>query len=366
MKQLAKMFVQHIFLPTLYSFHKHRKISENSVIFADAHHNDLPFSMKCMYDAVSQKEGLKISTFFLDFQKCSYLSLLKWLNSFMKAYATARYVFICDNFLPVSSCKKRSETTVVQLWHSGGLMKKAGYDCEDAIPKMYKGNVFANYDLFTVSAESCVEIIKSSMRQPEGVVKATGISRSDIYFDSDYNDACRKEFFEAYPEAKGKKIILWAPTFRGNAENPVLVGEQEIDNTFKNSDGYFLVKKLHPHFENKNADRITCKIPSERLLPVCDLLITDYSSIVFDYLVYLKPFVLFAPDYDEYMKNRGCYVDYNSYPTTVAKNQSELISAVSSELLSRNTDDLREAFAFHMGSCDGNSTRRILETIGFF
>ena len=364
LRQIAKMGMQHIYLPALYWIYKGKKIRKGSVIFADAHHNELPFSMKCMYDEIKKRDNLTVEEFYLDFQKCSYFKLLGWLNKLMKSYATANYVFICDNFLPVSSCKKRKGTKVVQLWHSGGLMKKAGYDCEDAIPKYYKGNVFANYDLFTVSSKNCVEIIKNSMHQPDGVVKATGISRSDIYFDEKYNENCVREFYDKYPQAKDKKIVLWAPTFRGTADNPQLVGEKEIDAVFENNNEYFLIKKLHPHFENKNKDRVTCDIPSDKLLPVCDLLITDYSSIVFDYLAYKKPFVLFTPDYDEYMKTRGCYVPYESYPTTVAKTEEELLDAVAFEISNRKTKDLCDAFEFHMGACDGKSTQRILKTIG--
>lgn len=358
------MTLQHVYLPFLYFLFSFKKLDKKLVVFADAHHNELPFSMKCMYDEVSRREGYRVECRFLDFQKCSFFSLVKWLNRFMKIYASAGYVFICDNFLPVSSCKKRKGTKVIQLWHSGGLMKKAGYDCEDSVSSFYKGNVFANYDLFTVSSENCVEIIKSSMRQPEGVVKATGISRSDIYFDEGYNKQCREEFFARYPETKGKKIILWTPTFRGNAASPTLIGEEEIDRCFAGKNDYFLVKKLHPHFESKNSSEVSCDIPSERLLAVADLMITDYSSIVFDYLAYGKPFVLFVPDFDEYMKNRGCYVPYESYPTTVAKTEKELISAVEYELDFRAADDLKKSYDFHMGSCDGNSTKRILKLVG--
>ena len=66
----------------------------------------------------------------------------------MKEYAAAGYVYICSYFLPVSSCKKRKETKVIQLWHSGGLLKKMGYDTKDDIPRDYKGDVTANYDLY--------------------------------------------------------------------------------------------------------------------------------------------------------------------------------------------------------------------------
>lgn len=370
LKQIFKMAVQHIYLPIIYFFCCFKKVRKGLVVFADAHHDSIPFSMEYMkktleeYKLQGSIKDIEICERYLNFSKVGFLGLFKWLSKFMKLYATAEYVFICDNFLPVSSCKKRKGTKVIQLWHSGGLLKKAGYDTEDSVPKMYKGNVFKNYDLLTVSAPCCVEIIEKSLRQPKGVVKPTGISRSDIYFDNKYNEECINEFYKVYPEARGKKIALWLPTFRGNASDPKLVGEEEIDKAFLQLDGFFLVKKLHPHFENANPERVSCKIPSERLLPVADLLITDYSSVVFDYLAYKKPFVLFAPDLDEYEKNHGFYVDYNSYPTTVAKNEKELKDAVEQEASNRSSKDLEECYRYHMQMCDGNATKRILKVIG--
>ena len=200
-------------------------------------------------------------------------------------------------------------------------------------------------------------------RQPEGRRKALGL-RSDIYFNEDYNKTCREEFYKTYPKAAGKKIVLWTPTFRGNAANPVLVGEAEIDKAFINMEEFFLVKKLHPHFENKNEQKISCPIPSEKLLPVADLLITDYSSIVFDYLAYKKPFVLLHLTLMN-MKNHGFYLPYEtSYPTTVAKTERELMDAVKYELESRDIKELEACYNHHMTYCDGQATERILKEIG--
>ena len=81
------------------------------------------------------------------FRQCQCGELIDFYGkNFMQVYAQAEYVFINSYFLPVSSCRKRKETTVVQLWHSGGLMKKMGYDTTEDIPKYYKGNPTANYD----------------------------------------------------------------------------------------------------------------------------------------------------------------------------------------------------------------------------
>lgn len=365
-KQIAKMLMQQIYMPALYRRYSKRPIEKGLVLFADGHtrNGSIPFSMQKMYEAVKDLSDYHIESYLTSFQSTGYISMLRWIRRFMKRYAVSEYVFICDNFLPVSSCRKRKETTVVQLWHSGGILKKSGYDTTDDIPKMYKGNVYQNYDLVTVSAPAVVPVFNSFMRMQEGIVQATGTSRSDWYFDESWNAANRERFYDRYPEARGKKVVMWAPTFRGNAGNPELYGMDAIQAVMQETkEQYFWLIKLHPHLEGKGMES-NCDILSEKLLAVTDLMITDYSSILFDYLTYQKPFVLFAPDLAEYESTRGFYLPYDSYPAAVVTEGSQLKDAIVQELSGRAKSELQEAYAYHMGSCDGHATHRILNKIG--
>ena len=363
-KQALKMAMQQIYLPLLYKRYAGKPVEKGLVIFADAHHEELPFSMKKMYETLQWDPEYKNETWVTDFGKMGYGSLLKWLRQFMKRYAVAEYVFICDNFLPVSACEKRPETKVVQLWHSGGLLKKSGYDTTEDIPKMYKGDsVYKNYDLLTVSAPCCVPVFTKTMRLASGVVQATGISRSDYYYDDAWNQANHEEFYRKYPEAKGKKVILWAPTFRGNAAMPTLCGMEEIQRVMKETeDRYYWVIKLHPHLEEKGM-KSNCDLPSEKIFAVADLLITDYSSILFDYMAYKKPFLFFAPDFDSFDHARGFYVPYDSFPCKVVTDGAGLPAAIEYELSERDPAEIEKCFAYHMSMCDGKATERILKTI---
>ena len=363
-KQVLKMAMQQIYLPLLYKRYAGKPVEKGLVIFADAHHEDLPFSMRKMYETLQGDPEYKNETWVTDFGKMGYGSLLKWLKQFMKRYAVAEYAFICDNFLPVSACEKRPETKVVQLWHSGGLLKKSGYDTTEDIPKMYNGDsVYKNYDLLTVSAPCCVPVFTKTMRLASGVVQATGISRSDYYYDEAWNQANREEFYRKYPEAKGKKVILWAPTFRGNAAMPTLCGMEEIQRVMKETeDRYYWVIKLHPHLEEKGM-KSNCELPSEKIFAVADLLITDYSSILFDYMAYKKPFLFFAPDFDSFDHARGFYVPYDSFPCKVVTDGAELPAAIEYELSERDPAEIEKCFAYHMSMCDGKATERILKTI---
>lgn len=94
-------------------------------------------------------------------------------------------------------------------------LKKFGYDSEEDISSHFKGSVTRNFDLITVSSKECVKAFVSAFRLKEDIVKPLGVSRTDVFFDESYNEQCRREFFERYPDYKGKKIVLYAPTFRG-------------------------------------------------------------------------------------------------------------------------------------------------------
>ena len=369
LKQYLKMILQNILLPVIYGFYRRRPIRKGSVLFADAHHQEMPFSMKRMYEAVKEKEDqgrCSVTLFVQDTGKMAFGKMVSYLFSFMKQYATAEYVFICDYFLPVAACKKREETTVVQLWHSCGLMKKIAYDTGQDIPKNYRGNMFGNYSLLTLSAKICVPVHARALKIPADRIRDTGVSRTDCYFDTSWNERCRNGFYEKYPQAKGKKILLWAPTFRGNAAMPRLEGLEEVKAAAKRlGPDWYLIIKTHPHVDAHGMVS-NCSIPSEELLPVADVLITDYSSILFDYLIYRKASVLFAPDLRQYEENRGFYLDYRSIPFPVAETGEELTESLkSAEQWQRKHREEIEQFAQkYTGACDGRATGRILKLIG--
>ncbi|MBE5934333.1 MAG: CDP-glycerol glycerophosphotransferase family protein [Lachnospiraceae bacterium] len=362
-RQLIKMTVQSVVLPVVYNVSKKKNIDEKLVIFADAHHTQVPYSMSCMRQAFEDSD-YKVVDMYNNYQTESYVSVVKSFMRFMKLYANAKYVFICDNFLPVSSCNKRKETTVVQLWHAGGLLKKYAYDTLDDIPKYYKGNVYKNYTLTVCSAPICIPVYERAMKQERGTVKATGLSRSDLYFDENYIESCKEEFYKEYPEAKGKKVLLWAPTFRGKALEPYVLGIEDVDKMKEQlGEEWYVISKMHPHVEDKQK-KSSCVIPTERLLPVVDMLMADYSSVIFDYVLLHKPMVLFVPDYDEYIQTRGLYIDLKDIPATLVTEGHKLQEAVLEECNNFDIDKVREFSNVYMGACDGNATRRILDEIG--
>lgn len=358
-RQLFKMAVQNLVLPLAYCVCCVQKVRPGTVILADGHSKARPQRMNCLFEAL-EKNGYEVTEWYRDFQDMSYGRALLSMLQFMKLYAAANFVVISDNFLPAASCRKRRKTWVIQLWHGCGAFKKFGYDTEDDIPKDYVGNVFRNYDLVPVSGPASVPAFSSAMRLKKGVCRPMGVSATDPYFDEAYTLACREEFYACCPEARGKKVLLWAPTFRGNPQSPSVPGISGMEALGSQlGEEWFVIIKYHPHMEEKGYVS-TVSLPGEKLLPVTDLLVTDYSSIVFNYSIYLRPMIFFAPDLKDYMDKRGFYLDYRTLPGRIVEREEELPGAVRSSLEQFDPEPVRQFREKYMGGCDGRATKRLI------
>lgn len=363
LKQYLKMFMQNALLPFFYRVGRRKKVQPGLVVFADSHHNDIPYSMEDLYQWFLNSD-YQVVSMVRDCDGGHYLGGLYFMIRFMLLYARAQYVFICDTFLPVASCRKRPETTVVQMWHAAGILKKYGYDAKRDIPAYYKGEVYRNYSVIITSGEACNRAYVSGMHANPKTVKALGLSRTDRFFKESYVKTCLQRFYEQYPECKGRKIALWAPTFRGNAAAPRSL-EPELAQRLerKLGDEWCVIMKLHPHMERYN-EKQQCRLSTEQLLPVADVLISDYSSVIFDYLILEKPLVLYAPDLKEFEDRDQLYIDYHELPGTVVQTEKELAQAVLHEYKNASVEKIAKFRKAYMEACDGNAMEHLIEYLG--
>ena len=363
-KQKIKQAVQNVVLPVCYQVNQKRAVDPKLVIFADAHHNSRPAAMELLYRRLKKRSDFRIVEHYLDYGTAGAAAVAKHSTGFMQLYAAAAFVVICDNFLPAASCRKREETKVIQLWHACGCYKKFGYDAKDDIPENYHGaNVYRNADLVTVSGEAAVRPFSSAMRLPESCVKPLGVSRTDLYFRDGWIRRCRQRFYEEYPQAKDKKIVLWAPTFRGNAGIPELLNLNLEKLQEELGENWLVLARLHPHMADEPGSRFRCRIPTEELYPVTDVLIADYSSLIYEYLMFRKPLVLYVPDLEEYRSRRGFYMDIAQIPGQIVTREKELAGEVKkADQKQAAQDEKLDAFlSDYMGACDGKATERIVE-----
>jgi len=337
-------------------------VDENLVIFAGSNGADLPFNMMFMYDE-AQIRNYKIHLHFYDSQTGSFIKNFQAMCKFMYWYARARYVFIDNYFIPASSCKKRPETFLVQLWHASGSLKKFGFDSSEDIPSFYIGNPAKNYDLVTTSAPLCSKHYSTAFQVPIEICKTTGISRTDYFFNQNYVDGAKDSFYNRYPEYINKKILLWAPTFRGNAAHPEIVGIDTIVNLKLNPE-WVVLAKLHP-LAAKKYSIPQPEFSTEILMIVADLLITDYSTVLFEFALLRKPIILYVPDYNTYRENRGLYYDLEDLTLPTVQDEASLMNAIIKLEEDFKPADLESMIHTHMLFCDGNATNRICNEIGF-
>jgi CDP-ribitol ribitolphosphotransferase len=395
-RQIEKEVMQHIILPVSYRLAK-GAVDENLVILADCHHDSCPEELRLIKHRL-KKEGYDVKSVFFDIGRLSALGNLRKMTGFMRLYKNAGTVIICSYFLPVASCRKRKGTKVINVWHGCGAMKKFGHDAAEDIPKDYIGNPFKNTDIMCVSGDACVEPFTSAVSFKETAVLPMGISVTDVYFNDVFMEKSRERFEKLHPDARGKKVVLWAPTFRDNAAKASCFGEEYIDELMEDekiSSEYYIIKSVHPNsvkhmhtkYKAENADvtdaTVNLKADDEgkkyehlryaightRQLMMCsDILITDYSSVWFEYLLMDKPLIFFAPDYGEYLENRGLYMKYDEVPGVIIKDEknSEKLKAVLKENAYDDDSLKAQRHTFktrYMNGCDGNATDKLIEKI---
>ena len=364
-KQYVKMFCQHVLLPAVYNVYRLKPVKKGYVIMADAHHESLPFSMSALRREFYEHPQFDVREMFHDNNRHGLVSNVLFMLDFMREYAQAQTVILCDDFLPAAACSKRRGTKVIQLWHACGAFKKFGRDSREDIPSFYRGSVTKNWNMVTVSSSVCVRPFAHALGLPTRRIRPIGVSRTDEYFDRDFNDMCRRRFYAGNPGAAGKKVILWAPTFRGNASRADVEGLQVIQQLMKElEDQYYFVIKLHPHSE-AHLHASTTTMPTEELLASADLVITDYSSVLFDAMAYDLPVILYAPDLDTYLDGRGFYLNFDSIPAVRAENKEELREAIKSPRTLALTESrrYRAFYDFYMAGCDGQASARVMHQI---
>lgn len=291
--------------------------------------------------------------------------------------ATSKTIFMDNVFLPFSSIKIKKDTRLVQLWHGTGTIKKFGLDFEEGWVKKLAIDTNKNTTHFIVGSSWMKEIYKTAFQAKEDKIFNIGCPRTDLFFNNPILQERRDEFFHRYPELSNKKILLYAPTFRDYEDNGEIMIHLDLDKLMsKIDDNYVLGIRLHPHLAGKvNLDRYSMgnyksrvfdfsHYPKLNTLLICsDILITDYSSIVFEYSLMEKPMIFYSYDLAEFEKSgRGFYGNYKTIvPGPVAFKTEEIVDNIS-----KGIPDSYNSHGFigtYLENCDGNSRKRLYDLL---
>ncbi len=247
-------------------------------------------------------------------------------------YATSK-VWV-DNSRKEWYIKKRKNQYYIQLWHGSIGLKKIERDAIDTLDPIYKKiaiNDSKMIDYAISNSTHCTKMFKEHFWY-DGEVLEFGNPRNDIFFSTN-KEELKKEYYKKYNLPEDARIILYTPTFRKDKQFNYF--SFDIEKLLKMMDGnYYFFSKLHPNVcikEISNNPKII-NIPSyedvDKLLFIADIIISDYSSIIFDYLFMNDAIYLYAPDYEEYIKERGFYFDYKKLPFSISYDGNSLINNI--------------------------------------
>lgn len=278
------------------------------------------------------------------FQDANTKRIKRLSPSYYYYLAKAKYWVNNQNF--PTYIKKRKETTYVQTWH-GTPLKKMLFDInnvqgrsEDYVERVYSAS--QTWDYLISPSEYASVAFKSAFKY-KGNILEIGYPRNDIFYKDEQHDLS-KAVKDNLKIPKDKKVILYAPTFRDNQvsktnkfffDNPLDLDKMKADL----GDEYIVLLRMHVVVSNKITISKDLKgfvynmsnYPDiQELYLISDILITDYSSVMFDFANTRKPMLFYTFDLEMYRDQlRGFYMDFeNEAPGPLVVNTDEIIDSV--------------------------------------
>ncbi len=376
-----KIITLRIIFPRAYYKNAKTPVNPNKIVFIEVRLNEVTNSFKLLYDKLITEYDYDIHTHFL---RNTFVPLREYITrcrDMMADIATAKYVFVNEASNVVSCVKVRPETVITQTWHGCGAFKKFGFSTAELIfgesrKEMLRFPFYKNYSHVTISSPEVAWAYEEAMNLHDNkeAIKAIGTSRTDVFYDEDFIKASFDKLYAFMPEAVGKKVILYAPTFRGRVANGKTPNMLNVE-MFKEALGeeYVLLAKHHPLVRKPPQIPESCSdfaadfsnaMSIEELLAVSDICISDYSSLVFEYSLYERPLIFFSYDLDEYFDWRGFYYDYNELaPGPVFKTNLQMIDYIKNIDTRFDKDRVHAFREKFMSSCDGHATERLMQTV---
>ena len=250
-----------------------------------------------------------------------------------------------DNYHKVNFIKKhlqkRKGQYYIQTWHGSLGIKKIEADVHSLTnTKNWKNEALANASMqdFLISNSDFEDDVYKSAFWNKGEILKIGHARNDIFFKDNAN--LKQRILEFYNLKKDTKILIYAPTFRQgyscetyNINYPNL--KRALEEKFKGEWVIFvrMHKNICKRFDFSKEEFIidvSDYDDMQELMAISDVLITDYSSCIFDFMLSRKPAFIYATDIEKYEKERGFYYSIYDTPFLVAKNNTELVANITS------------------------------------
>ena len=345
-------------------------LRKNRVCFLSMHNEGFCDSLGSVSEKLREMRS-DIEAVYITREDLSFKNPLRLASFFLvksRLLATSGYVFLNDNFMPMGRLNFSKDAVITQLWHAEGAFKKFGLDI-DQPESVRRAELEGNKKLSFVvcSGEGVRDIYAGAFGVSRNKVLALGAPRCDYLVKEGNAEKAKAELKKLYPQTKGKRVVLYAPTFRdtkeGNLELLKQFDTQKISSLL--GEDYVLLVKLHPQVHEsvviENAVDVTDYDDVRKLALFCDVLVTDYSSICMDFSFLDKKTVFFAWDLEDYTKKRDFYFDYCSYvPGEVVFTAKDCAAAIKGDFDKEKNELFKnQNFSFF----DSDSAQRVIETI---
>lgn len=281
-----------------------------------------------------------------------------WIDSNTKQYGTL----------------KRKKQIYIQTWHGSYGLKKVYGDLLDKITFIPQVTMKYNSkitDLYISNSKKTSEIYRRAFWYSGNILEC-GSPRNDIFFQrkDDYLKKVQKHF-----NIEGKKIVLYAPTYRENFSTKAFqLNYYQLKNNLEKRFGeeWVILVRLHPQniqdaekfikYDNQILNATSYSIMQE-LLVASDVLVTDYSSCMFDFVTKGKPCFLYATDTVQYKESRGYYYALEDLPFPLATNNEELEKVIL-EFNEQEYKERLEKLFKEVGLCEsGEASKQVVDYI---
>ncbi|WP_165767950.1 CDP-glycerol glycerophosphotransferase family protein [Virgibacillus indicus] len=262
--------------------------------------------------------------------------------------ATSQKVFADNYYGILAAAKFRQHTKCIQLWHAAGAVKKFGLkdlslgERRPSACRRFK-KVYQRFDYVVVGSERMTAIFQEAFGLAGNRFLRKGVPRTDFFFNEEMKIKAKQSITHNFPIITEKKVILYAPTYRDDelTMNQIMIDVDKIYDRLK--EDYILLISIHPAVTLDDFQMYpdflfnVSNYPINHILLISDVLITDYSSVMFEFSLLNKPMVFYAYDLEEYSRTKGLWEDYESLvPGPVVQSTDQIIEVLVKEISSRN------------------------------
>ncbi len=353
---------------------KYRNKAKKTVLFISEQSETLGANLICVMEGM-KKRGLDqqfevLSSARNMVGKGGY-GFKSWLR-LMDKVAQADIMFVDDHVPFMDWMEVDPKTRIIQIWHAGAGYKAVGYSRwgHKGSPSAYSAH--RQYDFGITPSHNIAFFFSEQFGINEEQILPTGMPRMDSYLDPEHRKQTEKALYKQYPMLKDKKVVLFAPTYRGTNRKSAHYPYQLIDfDRFYElcGDEYIVLFKMHPWVSasvpipEKYKDRFLDlnKYPNiNDLYYIADLLITDYSSSVFEYSLMRRPMMFFAFDELQYSYSRGFHREYRpAAPGKICSTFDELMDAFAAKDFEFEKNG--PYIEYHFDHIDSGATDRVID-----